>query len=190
MEGDPLLLPRAPRGIISTHALTWRATCHCRRPSAGLKFLPTPSHGGRPFGDCRINIAIRNFYPRPHMEGDPGRVGRAAADRHFYPRPHMEGDYKLYGQRGISVCISTHALTWRATPIYCKRTGIFPISTHALTWRATRGRLFGRANSFDFYPRPHMEGDGIPSEGDLLGRISTHALTWRATRRVRVETFI
>ena len=54
---------------ISTHALTWRATCRCRRPSAGLRFLPTPSHGGR-LKHTSILPHFCYFYPRPHMEGD------------------------------------------------------------------------------------------------------------------------
>ncbi len=55
---------------ISTHALTWRAT----RQSAAGRF-------GR-----------RDFYPRPHMEGDQPGAGKSAKRRNFYPRPHMEGD--------------------------------------------------------------------------------------------------
>ena len=33
--------------------------------------------------------------------------------------------------------ISTHALTWSATPTGCGKTIVFAISTHALTWSAT-----------------------------------------------------
>ncbi len=48
------------------------------------------------------------------MEGDRDSRSRASAARNFYPRPHMEGDFGL-----TKVCpkelISTHALTWRAT---------------------------------------------------------------------------
>ncbi len=122
--------------IISTHALTWRAT--------RVACTPTTRH--------------INFYPRPHMEGDVGRcrdcfqyhsisthalTWRATLKsrpgcppqsflptpshggrRHilqdcrdfvnFYPRPHMEGDCHLF----------------KPIPFQC-----------------------------DFYPRPHMEGD-------------------------------
>ena len=56
------------------------------------------------------------------------------------------------------------------------------ISTHALTWRATCWGLAILSETSDFYPRPHMEGDGqwFP-KGRLIALISTHALTWRAT---------
>ena len=78
--------------IISIHALTWRATC----------FLAPLVHNKR------------DFYPRPHVEGDLQRwevmIGgtisihaltwRAtqlsqsltSASFYFYPRPHVEGD--------------------------------------------------------------------------------------------------
>ena len=78
------------------------------------------------------------------------------------------------------------------------------ISTHALTWRATPGTESNWNINQNFYPRPHMEGDippparggknqqflPTPSHGgrpdawrdhEPEPRISTHALTWRAT---------
>ena len=175
----PLLLPRAPRGIISTHALTWRATSAGEPPNdrppdfyprphmegdlctliytpPTSKFLPTPSHGGRR-SSGRASTGQWNFYPRPHMEGDP------------------EGPPTAHNQH-----ISTHALTWRATCGHCQGTRWGRISTHALTWRATyAGNIEQMENRFlptpshggrhtdisspcafrDFYPRPHMEGD-------------------------------
>ena len=36
------------------------------------------------------------------------------ADKNFYPRPHMEGDDELQ-RLTVQMSISTHALTWRAT---------------------------------------------------------------------------
>ena len=78
---------------ISTHALTWRATV---ASSVGVMFwpvfLPTPSHGGR--RSCRrwSFVDSRNFYPRPHMEGDHYTGSGAGLSGDFYPRPHMEGD--------------------------------------------------------------------------------------------------
>ena len=56
---------------ISTHALTWRATATPKkaRPRSPL-FLPTPSHGGRLFREVNEIDGQRDFYPRPHMEGD------------------------------------------------------------------------------------------------------------------------
>ena len=57
-------------GDISTHALTWRATRDC-------------------VGAQRLH---RNFYPRPHMEGDISLRTYRILLPDFYPRPHMEGD--------------------------------------------------------------------------------------------------
>ena len=37
----------------------------------------------------------------------------------------------------------------------------YRISTHALTWRATSVPVRCRRRSMNFYPRPHMEGDGL-----------------------------
>ena len=77
---------------ISIHALTWRATGSVGSVNVIVRFLSTPSHGGRPF------------------------------HQHFNSSSHT-------------------------------------ISIHALTWRATGGVLPGCKGFFDFYPRPHMEGD-------------------------------
>ena len=48
------------------------------------------------------------------MEGDEKRLIHFKSPRDFYPRPHMEGDASEEEARGVPV-ISTHALTWRAT---------------------------------------------------------------------------
>ena len=37
---------------------------------AGVTFLPTPSHGGRPIARIPARQSVLYFYPRPHMEGD------------------------------------------------------------------------------------------------------------------------
>ena len=94
MEGDLAdLPPMVDFKAISTHALTWRATIYLRVPDIeGIGFLPTPSHGGRPKGSV-FALPLSNFYPRPHMEGDPFKF--------------LSVDYLRV--------ISTHALTWRAT---------------------------------------------------------------------------
>ena len=159
MEGDPPILDDAYTARISTHALTWRATCA---------------------GGHRNVVGRGNFYPRPHMEGDMVLMMDCLREVDFYPRPHMEGDYCP-----LPICkftrISTHALTWRATPITVPADMTYRISTHALTWRATGGigagitqdiisthALTWRATGAtggdggrhqNFYPRPHMEGD-------------------------------
>ena len=78
---------------ISTHALTWRATSSPHVSGRQKKFLPTPSHGGRLVVLDWAIFALVHFYPRPHMEGDvinPLRLSNPDS-------------------------ISTHALTWRAT---------------------------------------------------------------------------
>ena len=60
-----------------------------------------------------------NFYPRPHMEGDPPTYPKCTDRKNFYPRPHMEGDTSAR-KNNLKYCgISTHALTWRATDIAC-----------------------------------------------------------------------
>ena len=94
MEGDAITVISTERSLdISTHALTWRATKGVKMP---------------------IKI-IRDFYPRPHMEGDAsGHLCAALRYKYFYPRPHMEGDI-LPGSVARGIEISTHALTWRAT---------------------------------------------------------------------------
>ena len=159
MEGDHLV--GVKRGLIriSTHALTWRATF------GGIfivphppKFLPTPSHGGRP-------LALGVFF--------------WAAD--FYPRPHMEGDAAVSELRG-QVAISTHALTWRATTVlgmlYQAPQDFYPRPHREGDCHLPLMQHYPR----HFYPRPHMEGD-MCTIGDMGGWqvISTHALTWRAT---------
>ena len=48
LEGDKLLIPFCIEAVISTHALTWRATSSSRKFNSFFQFLPTPSHGGRP----------------------------------------------------------------------------------------------------------------------------------------------
>ena len=56
--------------VISTHALTWRATYLDKQKLLMALFLPTPSHGGRLRMAAKLSIVTADFYPRPHMEGD------------------------------------------------------------------------------------------------------------------------
>ena len=109
MEGDVEAYLGVPVDIISTHALTWRATVLAALEIFEQLFLPTPSHGGRPCG-CGAGRNEIYFYPRPHMEGD----------RHQAPEIRSRS-------------ISTHALTWRATrhPPYCTLIFLFlPTPSH------------------------------------------------------------
>ena len=86
------LLAGSLPSVISTHALTWRATFFVSPFHIGCIFLPTPSHGGRLLFDSSAARSHRDFYPRPHMEGDGIIVNRSTSSTNFYPRPHMEGD--------------------------------------------------------------------------------------------------
>ena len=66
------------------------------------------------------------------MEGDLNRNTYIEYKMHFYPRPHMEGDHvhPLATNKGE---ISTHALTWRATPSenpYSHILGFLPTPSH------------------------------------------------------------
>mgnify|MGYP003107575463 CR=1 FL=1 len=143
----------------------------------------------------------------------------------------MEGDTLAYFTPD-EARISTHALTWRATTSLdevARQMGIFlPTPSHGgrhctdhtssiregfFSTPSHGGRPDHRPGGYDlpdFYPRPHMEGDGHGGadrtktghfyprphmEGDaihrassvLLNLISTHALTWRATARAWID---
>ena len=43
------------------------------------------------------------------------------------------------------------------------------ISTHALTWRATWTRTAMSPAAENFYPRPHMEGDHVGGDNFFFG---------------------
>ena len=55
--------------------------------------------------------------------------------------------------------ISTHALTWSATPRPPPRARRATISTHALTWSATRRDAHRRRAALHFNSRAHVERD-------------------------------
>ena len=123
-----------------------------------VQFLPTPSHGGR-LSQAQYDALQRDFYPRPHMEGDQFPAFNIDAKANFYPRPHMEGDAKLQSSTVINP-------KFLPTPSHGGRLALHKV----------------RPLLLHFYPRPHMEGDPASSDKILyLRRISTHALTWRAT---------
>ena len=105
--------------------------------------------------------------------------------------------------------ISTHALTWSATPLATSDELANMISTHALTWSATtiveavykplrfqltrsRGarrnsRTLGGAPRY-FNSRAHVERDETRARSAVLLAISTHALTWSATDVLRMPS--
>ena len=157
MEGDAAAINTWKDKMISTHALTWRATRDSACTSIVDIFLPTPSHGGR--RQLRHDgIKWSRFLPTPSHGGRPVAGSAKPQRRHFYPRPHMEGDSTPARVRPW-MRISTHALTWRATEQRAAESVRRYISTHALTWRATETSAKGTARCKHFYPRPHMEGD-------------------------------
>ena len=166
------------------------------------QFLPTPSHGGR-HTDISSPCAFRDFYPRPHMEGDLSLSNISLITLKFLPTPSHGG--RPAGQNGgvLSPYISTHALTWRATR--CCFWPPAPENNFYPRPHMEGDRINGEVQqpvpdfyprphmegdrciwcpgygSYNFYPRPHMEGDPI-RQGTQRGQpISTHALTWRAT---------
>ena len=124
-----------------------------------LDFYPRPHLEGDPFY-CPRRWPGHNFYPRPHMEGDSLPPARLHRHSYFYPRPLMEGD-----------------------PAAEESTYQREISTHALSWRATFANQLGASDGLYFYPRPLMEGDlYLLTNRAQPHAISTHALSWRATR--------
>ena len=50
------------------------------------------------------------------MEGDRLEILSWVRKSNFYPRPHLEGD-PTQEEAVVEIRISTHALTWRATGI-------------------------------------------------------------------------
>ena len=134
--------------VISTHALTWRATpllshCFCNSgiSTHALTWRAT-------YLLNKIIYAMLYFYPRPHMEGDNLVDMKTKMREYFYPRPHMEGD--------------AIALLLEIDPEL--------ISTHALTWRATSQSVSRALSFWNFYPRPHMEGDCSTSRAGIWRR--------------------
>ena len=124
----------------------------------GLSFLPTPSHGGR-HTSVQHSQLNRDFYPRPHMEGDVRKMSQQDAPGNFYPRPHVEGDSSF-------------------SKLVCSLIRFLPTPSRG-------GRRYGlvrfRRSATNFYPRPHVEGDADTESKLRSLQISTHALTWRAT---------
>ena len=126
---------------ISTHALTWSATCD---------FL-------------LFHISQQDFNSRAHVERDPPQQRRRSATRQFQltrsrgARQAVLLDkwiaerFQLTRSRGARLdegyivgglkTISTHALTWSATRVLPYHFLVIQISTHALTWSATASRM-------------------------------------------------
>ena len=151
----------------------------CAKQHSTEKFLPTPSHGGRPCY-AQGEPAGTLFLPTPSHGGRQGLAGeRKEWTGDFYPRPHMEGDPGREKSADYTK-ISTHALTWRATKRHPPPPNdkiFLPTPSHGGRQKYTPRQ----PNDKYFCPRPHMEGDNCSSVAYCETGISTHALTWRAT---------
>ena len=106
---------------------------------------------------------MRNFYPRPHMEGDGTRRSPFVVEKKFLPTPSHGGRLPAQQSRPTAhrfLPTPSHGGRPRA-----RQRGQHPlrISTHALTWRATLRYNYRNCNLQNFYPRPHMEGDNTLS---------------------------
>ena len=169
---------------ISTHALTWSATRNSHRRCG----------------------AIRYFNSRAHVERDPRHLPLSTTRLIFQltrsrgARRHMLGDLVSLKQ------ISTHALTWSATPrTRCEFSLPRHFNSRAHVERDTEDKTKKR-RILNFNSRAHVERDrqtvnlAVPIVSFQLTRsrgarqtaakpyqtprsISTHALTWSATSR-------
>ena len=147
--------------MISTHALTWRATLFAQLAHAALQFLPTPSHGGRR-APAITALPLTAFLPTPSHGGRRHLDMIYDAIEEFLPTPS-------HGGRQI------------ANEFPVPDDEFLPTPSHGGRLHTSRHT----AGSTHFYPRPHMEGDGVHLVLVLaVIRISTHALTWRATHPV------
>ena len=77
-----------------------------------------------------------NFNSRTHVECDPTVLLAPSRSNHFNSRTHVECDLNATSVN-LDDIISTHALTWSATPLGYYMCWRKRISTHALTWSAT-----------------------------------------------------
>ena len=122
--------------IISTHALTWSATCQSvvRRHKLAhfnsrahverdRKFhidktmaddFNSRAHVERDGSEMLAAMLMKNFNSRAHVERDRFQIDFRKSTTHFNSRAHVERDRS---SRAIAstVSISTHALTWSAT---------------------------------------------------------------------------
>ena len=145
VERDSFYIYSETMERISTHALTWSATCvHIRRADSVYGFQLTRSRGARQkeWGNCNNNwkfqltrsrgarhdekqprnIAKMHFNSRAHVERDADYMNFPETDEDFNSRAHVERDaLDLLGFRYIT--ISTHALTWSATCRYGREMG-------------------------------------------------------------------
>ena len=189
MEGDADLIKiDLVVAVISTHALTWRAT---PRRSQEDRF-------------CNY------FYPRPHMEGDTLAYftpDEARISTHALTWRATTSLDEVARQMGIFLPTPSHGGRHCTDHTSSIREGFLPTPSHggrrsaARRWIQLsnfypRPHMEGDAqkstanqSSRDFYPRPHMEGDKSIVISTSGSSISTHALTWRATMTYRRNFF-
>ena len=143
---------------ISTHALTWSATCTGLCNSGNWKFQLTHSRGVRRYDFHKM--LINRLFQLTHSRG---------------VRPHQPMPFS------VRRSISTHALTWSATLQKVFQGHDFDISTHALTWSATG---FVKACGWTLRISTHAltwSATEVERFAGYTPEISTHALTWSAT---------
>ena len=114
-EGDWIIVSILLQLLVSIHALTRRATRYR-------------------FG---WSARIVRFNPRPHAEGDVDGFSFSHWELRFQSTPSRGGRLVQFDYGGVSMIVSIHALTRRAT--------------------AHRDFKIMAAGSFN--PRPHAEGD-------------------------------
>ena len=76
---------------ISTHALTWSATCSQRRGRILCRFQLTHSRGVRPLIQ-QMHIFVQDFNSRTHVECDFQKHSHQIFVNHFNSRTHVECD--------------------------------------------------------------------------------------------------
>ena len=137
---------------------------------------------------CILDEYLRHFNSRAHVERDD-------VIPYFINLAHISTHALTWSAtpptRMVRYCcdISTHALTWSATSVRDTSGTLEVISTHALTWSATyimtdntiRAGLFQLTRSRG--ARPYR--DLLKAAG--VAEISTHALTWSATFSIRCQ---
>ena len=165
---------------ISTHALTWSAT-----QSNPCLYGTDFNFNSRTHVECDTlsfpeTAASSNFNSRTHVECDTALQQHCIQELHFNSRTHVECDetgllstdeYENFNSRTHVECdesrpskvfaaeISTHALTWSATPVRNLIEQHKSISTHALTWSATSALLWTEKKHYHFNSRTHVECD-------------------------------
>ena len=94
--------------FLSTPA-TRRATVSRQRFPLSIGISTNALHTEGDLYRCDLRLHERDFYPRPHIEGDSGFGGLSWRLWDFYLRPHTEGDQKKKSS-AVFRRISSHTL--------------------------------------------------------------------------------